>query len=114
MRCAVKWSSRLVKSNVAVGANAQKLNILHQVVYQRCVSCTLSLKIFRHTIGDKRAAMAEGLEERKAEKVDMEAAGENAPKAAGKKKTSKARMDKSEEDAINASKAAAYLKDEEA
>ena len=31
------------------------------------------------------AAMAEGLEERKAEKVDMEAAGENAPKAAKKK-----------------------------
>ena len=59
------------------------------------------------------AAMAEGLEERKAEKVDMEAAGENAPKAA-KKRTSKARMDKSEEDAINASKAAAYLKEEEA
>ena len=59
------------------------------------------------------AAMAEGLEERKAEKVDMEAAGENAPKAANKKRTSKARMDKSEEDAINASKAAAYMKDEE-
>ena len=31
------------------------------------------------------AAMAEGLEERKAEKVDIEAAGENAPKAARKK-----------------------------
>ena len=59
------------------------------------------------------AAMAEGLEERKAEKVDMEAAGENAPKAA-KKRTSKARMDKSEQDAINASKAAAFMKDEEA
>ena len=59
-------------------------------------------------------AMAEGLEERKAEKVDMEAAGENAPKAA-KKKTTKARMDKAEEDAINASKAAAFMgKDEEA
>ena len=59
------------------------------------------------------AAMAEGLEERKAEKVDMEAAGENAPKTA-KKRTSKARMDKSEEDAINASKAAAFMKEEEA
>ena len=35
------------------------------------------------------AAMAEGLEERKAEKVDMEAAGENAPKAAKKKTTKK-------------------------
>ena len=58
-------------------------------------------------------AMAEGLEERKAEKVDMEAAGENAPKAA-KKKATKARMDKAEEDAINASKAAAFMsKDEE-
>ena len=60
------------------------------------------------------AAMAEGLEERKAEKEDMEAAGENAPKAA-KKKTTKARMDKAEEDAINAAKAAAFIgKDEEA
>ena len=59
------------------------------------------------------AAMAEGLEERKAEKVDMEAAGENAPKAA-KKKSTKARMDKAEEEAINASKAAAFMnKDEE-
>ena len=34
-------------------------------------------------------AIAEGLEERKAEKVDMEAAGENAPKGAGKKKNTK-------------------------
>ncbi|WP_303913928.1 30S ribosomal protein S2, partial [Bacteroides mediterraneensis] len=59
------------------------------------------------------AAMAEGLEERKAEKVDMEAAGENAPKAT-KKKSTKARMDKAEEEAINASKAAAFMnKDEE-
>ena len=40
--------------------------------------------------------------------------GENAPKAA-KKKTTKARMDKAEEDAINAAKAAAFIgKDEEA
>ena len=60
------------------------------------------------------AAMAEGLEERKAEKVDMEAAGENAPKGgAGKKKATKARMDKAEEEAINAAKAAAFMKDEE-
>ena len=52
---------------------------------------------------------------RKAEKVDMEAAGENAPKA-GKKKAAKARMDKAEQDAINASKAAAFMskEDEEA
>ena len=60
-------------------------------------------------------AMAEGLEERKAEKVDMEAAGENVQKAP-KKKAAKARMDKAEQDAINASKAAAFLskEDEEA
>lgn len=58
------------------------------------------------------AAVAEGLEERKAEKVDMEAAGENTPKAP-KKKTAKARMDKAEEDAINASKAAAFIDKEE-
>ena len=59
------------------------------------------------------AAMIEGLEERKAEKVDMEAAGENAPKGAGKKKNTKARMDKAEEEAINAAKAAAFLKEDE-
>ena len=58
------------------------------------------------------AAMAEGLEERKAEKVDMEAAGE-APANKGKKKATKARMDKAEEEAINAAKAAAFMKDEE-
>ena len=58
-------------------------------------------------------AIAEGLEERKAEKVDMEAAGENAPKGAGKKKNTKARMDKAEEEAINAAKAAAFLKEDE-
>jgi small subunit ribosomal protein S2 len=58
------------------------------------------------------AAMAEGLEERKAEKVDTEAAGE-APKAKDKKKSTKARMDKAEEEAINASKAAAYIKEDE-
>ena len=59
------------------------------------------------------SAIAEGLEERKAEKVDMEAAGENAPKGAGKKKTTKARMDKAEEEAINAAKAAAFMKEDE-
>ena len=52
--------------------------------------------------------MAEGLEERKAEKVDMDAAGEAAPKAP-KKKAGRARMDKAEEDAINAAKAAAFV-----
>ena len=58
-------------------------------------------------------AIAEGLEERKAEKVDMEAAGE-APKAPNKKKgAAKARLDKSTEAAINASKAAAFMKDDE-
>ena len=45
----------------------------------------------------------------------MEAAGENAPKAP-KKKAAKARMDKAEQDAINASTAAAFIskEDEEA
>ena len=58
------------------------------------------------------AAMQEGLEERKAEKVDMEAAGEgNANK--GKRRASKARLDKSDEEAINASKAAAFIKEDE-
>ena len=58
------------------------------------------------------AAMQEGLEERKAEKVDMEAAGEgNANK--GKRRASKARLDKSDEEAINASKAAAFIQEDE-
>mgnify|MGYP000233768463 FL=1 len=59
------------------------------------------------------AAMQEGLEERKAEKVDMEAAGE-APANKGKKKATKARLDKSDEEAINAAKTAAFMKEEEA
>ena len=46
------------------------------------------------------AAIAEGLEERKAEKVDMEAAGEgeeDAPKARpARKRTAKARVEKTE------------------
>lgn len=44
------------------------------------------------------AAIAEGIEERKAEKVDMEAAGEVAEKPA-RKRTSKARAEKTAEDA---------------
>lgn len=60
-------------------------------------------------------AVAEGLEERKAEKLDQEIGEENAPKV-NRKKTTKARLGKAEEDAINASKAAAFMKnkDEEA
>lgn len=58
------------------------------------------------------AAIAEGLEERKAEKLEAEAAADAAP-AKGRRKASKARLDKSDEDAINASKAAAFMKDEE-
>ena len=59
------------------------------------------------------AAIAEGLEERKAEKIDMEAAGEAAPAKSKRKGAAKARLDKSTEDAINASKAAAFLKEDE-
>ncbi len=58
------------------------------------------------------AAISEGLEERKAEKLENEAAAEAAPKRA-RKKSSKARLEKSDEDAINASKAAAYVKEDE-
>ena len=50
--------------------------------------------------------------ERKAEKVDMGAAGE-APANKGKKKATKARLDKSDEEAINAAKAAAFIKEDE-
>ena len=59
------------------------------------------------------AAMQEGLEERKAEKVDMEAAGEAVAANKGRKRVSKARLDKSDEDAINAQKAAAFIKEDE-
>ncbi len=57
-------------------------------------------------------AIAEGLEERKAEKIDMESAGE-APANKGKRKSAKARFDKSEEEAINAGKAAAFINEDE-
>jgi small subunit ribosomal protein S2 len=59
------------------------------------------------------AAIAEGLEERKVEKVDLEAAGETANKGGGKRKSAKARLDKSDEEAINAAKAALFLKEDE-
>lgn len=58
------------------------------------------------------AAIAEGLEERKAEKIDMEAAGEAKVSAAGKKST-RARIDKKDNEAINEAKRAAVAKDEE-
>ncbi|KAA6347458.1 30S ribosomal protein S2 [termite gut metagenome] len=59
-------------------------------------------------------AIAEGLEERKVEKIDLEAAGETSANK-GRRKATKARLDKSDEEAINAAKAAAFLKgDEEA
>ncbi|EGJ70394.1 ribosomal protein S2 [Bacteroides coprosuis DSM 18011] len=63
-------------------------------------------------IGKCCEAIKEGLEERKAEKIDMEAAGE-APAAKGKRKATRARLDKAEQEALNASKAAAYLSEDE-
>ena len=58
------------------------------------------------------AAIKEGLEERKAEKVDLEAAGE-ASASKGKRKATKARLDQADHDALNASKASAYVGEEE-
>jgi small subunit ribosomal protein S2 len=58
------------------------------------------------------AAIAEGIEERKAEKIDMEAAGE-AKTAAGGKKTVRARIDKKDTEAMNEAKRAAVAKDDE-
>lgn len=58
------------------------------------------------------AAISEGLERRKAEKIDLESAGE-APASKGKRKSTKARLDKSDEEAINAAKAAAFIKEDE-
>ena len=62
------------------------------------------------------AAMAEGLEERKAEKVDMEAAGEGeAPKRERKAKAAvkKERTKKEDDEALNANVADKFAKDEE-
>ena len=58
-------------------------------------------------------AIAEGLEERKVEKIDMEAAGEAPVANKGRRKSTKARLDKSDEEAINAAKAAAFIKEDE-
>ncbi|MDR0972534.1 MAG: uS2 family ribosomal protein, partial [Prevotellaceae bacterium] len=55
-------------------------------------------------------AINEGIEERKAEKIDMEAAGEPATPSKGKRRSSRARLDRTDEEAINAAKAAAYAK----
>ena len=57
-------------------------------------------------------SVIDSLSQRKAEKIDMEAAGE-APANKGKKKSVKARLDKSDEEAINAAKAAAFIKEDE-
>ena len=101
----------VMKENIAV-REANRLGIPVDFVIPANDDATKSVEVILDACC---AAMAEGLEERKAEKVDMEAAGENAPKA-GKKKAAKARMDKAEQDAINASKAAAFMskEDEEA
>jgi small subunit ribosomal protein S2 len=58
-------------------------------------------------------AISEGLEERKAEKIDMETAGEAPVANKGRRKLTKARLDKSDEEAINAAKAAAFIKEDE-
>src|SRR5574344_2087862 len=58
------------------------------------------------------AAINEGLAERKAEKDDMEAAGE-AKAAQGAKKSTRARIDKKDNEAINEAKRAAVAKDDE-
>ncbi|KAA6314240.1 30S ribosomal protein S2 [termite gut metagenome] len=59
------------------------------------------------------SAIAEGIEERKVEKIDLEVAGEAPVSKGGKKRSAKARLDKSDEEAINAAKAAAFLKEDE-
>ena len=85
------------------------VNCIEKMMTERREKILESDEYIRQDVDDLKE-----LEERKAEKVDMEAAGENAPKGgAGKKKATKARMDKAEEEAINAAKAAAFMKDEE-
>ena len=71
-----------------------------------------SILYFYLLIADYSLSLIHILEERKAEKIDMEAAGE-APANKGKKKSAKARLDKSDEEANNAAKAAAFLKEDE-
>ena len=56
------------------------------------------------------AAIAEGLEERKAEKVDSEAAEGAAAKGEGKKKSSRARIEKTEKEDTNSTKEVAAEK----
>jgi small subunit ribosomal protein S2 len=59
-------------------------------------------------------AIQEGLDERKAEKIDVEATGEtDLPVKGGRKRSAKARLDKSDEEAINAAKMSSYLKEDE-
>ena len=68
-------------------------------------------------VGARCEAMNEGLQERKAEKVDAEAAGEgeNAPKRERRAKAAKKdpRAKKEDSDAMNANISAKYAKDEE-
>lgn len=59
------------------------------------------------------AAINEGLEERKAEKIDMEAAGEAKAAAGAAKKATRARIDKKDNEAINEAARAAVVKDDE-
>ncbi len=59
------------------------------------------------------AAIQEGLEERKVEKIDVEASGETEIPTKGKKRSAKARLDKSDEEAINAAKVASFLKEDD-
>ena len=63
------------------------------------------------------AAMQEGIEERKVEKIDLEAAGEEEvaekPAKNMRPRRQRARMDRRDEDALNASKAANYIKEED-
>jgi small subunit ribosomal protein S2 len=71
---------------------------------------TKSIEIILNACCD---AIAEGLEERKAEKIDPEVTGETTVAGKGKRRSTKARLDKSDEEAINAAKAAAYIKEDE-
>ena len=63
------------------------------------------------------AAMQEGIEERRVEKIDLEAAGEEEvaekPAKNMRPRRQKARMDRRDEDALNACKAANYIKEED-
>jgi len=107
---AVREANRLgIPVFAMVDTNSDPTNI--DFVIPANDDATKSVEIVLDTI---LAAVQEGLEERKAEKVETESAEEEAPKKERKARPAKkARTEKAEEDALNANVADKFLKDTE-